>query len=156
MIAESDAVTDDLFESDAPAIPPGYEPMQWTRGFGRQIGPLYQRMESGDRYTRAFLVGEHHTNGMMNCHGGMLMAFADTAFGHAISMRKHDHYWVTVRLLTDFLSSARLGEWVEGTGEIVGEDGDLFTVQGRVWCGARTIMTGTGVFKTLGRRSTKR
>jgi len=149
-------MTDDLLESEMSAIPPGYEPMQWTRGFGRQIGPLYQRNAPDGSYTRAFLVSEHHTNGMMNCHGGMLMAFADTAFGHAVSMYRRDHYWVTVRLLTDFLSSAKLGDWVEGTGGIAGIEDDLFTIKGRVWCGERTIMTGTGIFKTLGPRAQKR
>jgi acyl-coenzyme A thioesterase PaaI-like protein len=145
-------MTDDLLEGDTPAIPPGYAPLQWMRGFGRQMGPLYQKIDPDGGCTRAFLVCEHHTNGMMNCHGGMLMAFADTAFGHAVSIRKRDHYWVTVRLLTDFLSPANLGDWVEGTGEIAGEEDDLFTVRGRVWCGARTIMTGTGIFKSLGPR----
>jgi uncharacterized protein (TIGR00369 family) len=145
-------MTDDLLEGDTPAIPPGYEPLQWMRGFGRQMGPLYQKIDPDGTCTRAFLVCEHHTNGMMNCHGGMLMAFADTAFGHAVSMRKRDHYWVTVRLLTDFLSPANLGDWVEGSGEIASQEDDLFTVRGRVWCGARTIMMGTGIFKSLGPR----
>jgi uncharacterized protein (TIGR00369 family) len=145
-------MTDDLLEDDAPAIPPGYRRMDWFRGFGRQIGPLYERIEDDGHYTRAFLVCEHHTNGMMNCHGGMLMAFADTAFGHAVSMKARDRYWVTVRLLTDFISAAKLGDWVEGNAEVVGIVDDLYTVQGRIWCGARTIMSGTGVFKTLGKR----
>ncbi|HTW33384.1 MAG TPA: PaaI family thioesterase [Rhizomicrobium sp.] len=145
-------MTDDLFESDLPTVPAGYEPMQWTRGFGRQIGPLYQRTGADGSYARAFLVCEHHTNGMMNCHGGMLMAFADTAFGHAVSMKCADHYWVTVRLVTDFLSAAKLGDWVEGSGDVAGIDDDLYTVKGRIWCGDRTIMTGTGIFKTLGKR----
>jgi acyl-coenzyme A thioesterase PaaI-like protein len=149
-------VTDDLLDDDSPVIPAGYEPMQWNRGFGRQIGPLYQKTDADGRYTRAFLVCEHHTNGMMNCHGGMLMAFADTAFGHAVSMRKRDHYWVTVRLLTDFVSAANLGDWVEGSGEVAGEQDDLFTVQGRIWCGGRTILTGTGIFKSLGPRPARR
>ncbi len=50
-------------------------------------------------------------------------------------------YWVTVRLLTDFLSGAKIGEWVEGTAEVVGREDDFFTVQGRIWSGDRTIMT---------------
>lgn len=145
-------MTDDLLDADVPTIPEGYELMQWTRGFGRQIGPLYQKDNKDGTYARAFLVCEHHTNGMMNCHGGMLMAFADTAFGHAVSAMRHDHCWVTVRLVTDFISAAKLGDWVEGTATVVGVDDDLFTVQGRIWCGERTIMTGTGVFKTLGQR----
>ncbi len=149
-------MTDDLLEGDAPAVPAGYELMQWTRGFGRQIGPLYQKDGKDGSYARAFYVCEHHTNGMMNCHGGMLMAFADTAFGHAVSMTRRDHYWVTVRLLTDFISAAKLGDWVEGTADVVSIEDDLFTVKGRIWCGERTLMTGTGIFKTLGPRPTRR
>ncbi|MGH6871438.1 MAG: PaaI family thioesterase [Rhizomicrobium sp.] len=149
-------MTDDLLEDDAPAIPEGYRRMDWFRGFGRQIGPLYERLGGEAGYTRAFLVCEHHTNGMMNCHGGMLMAFADTAFGHAVSLRKRNHYWVTVRLVTDFLSAARLGDWVEGNALVVGDEDDVFTVKGNIWSGGRTLMTGTGVFKTLGQRPERR
>ena len=149
-------MTDDLLDDDVPAIPQGYRRMDWFRGFGRQIGPLYERIEPDGSYRRAFLVCEHHTNGMGNCHGGMLMAFADTAFGHAVSMRKRNHYWVTVRLVTDFVSAAKLGDWVEGTAVIAGVDNDLFTVKGRIWCGEREIMTGTGIFKSLGQRPERR
>ena len=149
-------MTDDLLEDEAPVIPAEFKRMDWFRGFGRQIGPLYERFDGGEKYVRAFLVCEHHTNGMQNCHGGMLMAFADTAFGHAVSMRARDHYWVTIRLVTDFLSAAKLGDWVEGTGEIVGVEDDVYTVQGRIWSGERTLMTGTGIFKTLGKRPHRR
>lgn len=149
-------MTDDLLAEDAIAIPAGYRRMDWFRGFGRQIGPLYEADGPEGGYRRAFLVCEHHTNGMHNCHGGMLMAFADTAFGHAVSLARPAHYWVTARLMTDFLASAHLGDWVEGAGEVVGVDGDLFTVTGRIWTGTRTLMTGTGIFKTLGTRPQRR
>ncbi|MBU6372135.1 MAG: PaaI family thioesterase [Alphaproteobacteria bacterium] len=128
-------------------LPPGYHVMNWTRGFGRSIGPLYEKYENG-WYTRAFLVEEHHTNGMQNAHGGMLMSFADMAFGHAVSFEA-SHWWVTVRLTCDFVSGAHLGDWVEGTGEIVGREDNLFTVRGRIWVGDRTVMTGGGVFKAI-------
>lgn len=144
-------MTDDLIEEHQPAIPDGFERMNWFQGFGRQIGPLYERIQADGSYVRAFLVGEHHTNGMRNCHGGMLMAFADMAFGHAISINTH-RYWVTVRLVTDFISAAKIGEWVEGTGEIVGAEDDIYTVRGKIWVADRTIMSGTGVFKALGER----
>ena len=141
-------MTDDLTEAQGGRIPPSFANMNWTHGFGRSVGPMFERVE-GLSYVRAFRVSDHHTNGMMNCHGGMLMAFADVAFGHVVSLRTGGRFWVTVRLLTDFLSAARLGDWVEGTGELVGRDGDLFVVQGRIWCGERTILTGTGTFKML-------
>jgi uncharacterized protein (TIGR00369 family) len=144
-------MTDDLLDEEKFTIPAGFQLMQWSRGFGRTIGPFYERTEKDGGFMRAFLVAEHHTNGMQNCHGGMLMAFADTVWGHSISTRK-SHYWVTVRMLTDFVSAARLGEWVEGTSELVASDSDMYTVKGRIWTGDRTIMTGTGVFKSIGAR----
>ncbi len=145
-------MTDDLLADRAYEIPEGFVQMNWVRGFGRQMGPLFERIEPDGEYVRGFYVAEHHANGMNNCHGGMLMAFADVAFGHCVSIKHPDHFWVTVRLLTDFVSAARLGDWVEGTGEITGEDGDVISVRGRIWSGDRTVMTGTGVFKLLGVR----
>jgi acyl-coenzyme A thioesterase PaaI-like protein len=130
--------------------PPGYVPLEWRRGFARQIAPLYRRQHN-DAFTMGFRVEDHHTNGMSNAHGGMLMTFADMAWGHIVSVETSS-YWVTVRLTCDFLSSAHLGEWVEGGGEVLSRADDLFVVRGRVWCGERVLITGTGVFKPIQRR----
>jgi len=143
-------MADDLPADTAFAPPPGYQPLNWFQGFGRAIGPLYERPD-GEGYVRGFLVSDYHTNGMGNCHGGMLTAFADMAFGHVVSLRLSRH-WVTVRLLADFLSGAKVGDWVEGTGELAGIEGDFVTVKGRIWVGDRTILSGTGIFKALGKR----
>ncbi len=133
------------------AIPAGFKPLSTTQGFALQIGPLFQKLEADGAYVRAFRVGPQHTNGMNNAHGGMLMAFADMAFGHVISVR-HRQWWITVRLLCDFVGPAQVGAWVEGQGEILGVRGDLYTVRGRIWVGDRTIMTGDGLFKAVARR----
>ncbi len=148
-------MTDDLLEETQLAVPDGFRRMEWFQGFGRQIGPLYQRDSGDGTYIRVFPVCEHHTNGMGNCHGGMLMAFADMVFGHAVTLRAN-RYWVTVRLLTDFVSGAKKGEWVEGTAEVVGEEDGFYSVKGRIWAGGRTIMSGTGLFKALGPRPKKK
>jgi hypothetical protein len=42
-------MSDDLTDAQAAAIPEGYSQLNWSRGFGRQIGPLYeQRGGPGD------------------------------------------------------------------------------------------------------------
>ena len=84
-------MTDDLLEEYAPEIPDGYVRMNWFQGFGRVVGPMYERVNADKTYTRAFLVGEPHTNGMKNCHGGMLMAFADMA-GISIAVLPPSYY----------------------------------------------------------------
>jgi len=145
-------MSDDLTDAQAAAIPEGYSPLNWSRGFGRQIGPLYEHRAGPGEATLGFRVEEHHTNGLGNCHGGMLMSFADMAWGRIISLRK-SYTWVTVRLNCDFLSGARLGDFVEGRGELLAEQDLVFTVRGRIWAGERTLMTGTGVFKALAPRA---
>ncbi len=145
------AMADDLNDTQTSTVPAGYAPLPWHRGFGRMVGPLYEGTAPDGAYRRAFRVEEHHANGMGNAHGGMLMTFADVAWGHAVSSG-HDQWWVTVRLTCDFLSSPALGEWVEGTGTIIGQAGSLYTVRGRVWTGERTLLTGTGTFKVIPRR----
>jgi uncharacterized protein (TIGR00369 family) len=149
-------MSDDILDSEPFAVPAGFTPLNWRRGFGQVMGTLYERMEADGGFTRAFLVEERHTNGMQNCHGGMLMAFADMVFGHSVSLTKRDRHWVTIRMLTDFLSPARLGDWVEGTSQIVGQNGDLYTSRGRLWVGERVVMTGTGIFKFAAPRKTSR
>ena len=141
-------MSDDLTDAQTGDIPPGYSLLNWSRGFGRQIGPLYERYDDQGVCTLAFRVEEHHTNGMANCHGGMLMSFADMAWGRVVTNQRQIG-WVTVRLTTDFLSGAHMGDWVEGASDIISEQDDVFTIRGRIWCGDRTLITGTGVYKGI-------
>jgi len=143
-------MTDDLDRSQTFDLPEGYRLLPWHRGFGRQVGPLFEK-RGPDGITRAFRVEEHHTNGMMNAHGGMLMTFADMAWGAAVESDE-DSWWVTIRLLCDFLSGAKHGEFVEGKARIVAEEANVYTVEGRIWTGERTLLTGSGIFKVIERR----
>jgi len=143
-------MSDDV-QGAVPLPPPeGYQPLDWTRGFGRAIGPLYRRTAAGGT-TTGFRVEGHHTNGLQNTHGGMLMTLADMAWGNVVSYER-SVFWVTVRLVCDFLEPAKIGEWVEGGGVVMSEDNGLYVVQGRLWAGERTLMVGSGVFKALGPR----
>lgn len=133
---------------DMTDIPDGYRLIDWRAGFSAIVGPFYEKTGPNGAYARAFRVSANQTNGLGNAHGGMLLTFADMAFGNAVNAQR-SLWWVTVRLTCDFLSSAKIGDWVEGSAEIIGQEEDLFTVRGRVWVGERTVMTGQGVFKGL-------
>ncbi len=143
-------MSDDIAAPAQFEIPEGYAALDWRRGFAHHIGPLYRRQTAAG-FTMGFRVEPHHTNGMSNAHGGMLMSFADMAWGQVVSVETSS-YWVTVRLMLDFLSSAHLGDWVEGEGEVLSREDDLFVVRGRIWAADRTLITGTGVFKPIQRR----
>jgi acyl-coenzyme A thioesterase PaaI-like protein len=78
-------MSDDVAAPAEFEVPEGYAAFDWRRGFVRQIGPLYRRHRNGVD-TMGFRVEVHHTNGMTNAHGGMLMTFADMAWGHVVSV----------------------------------------------------------------------
>lgn len=145
------AMSDDLTRNQTYEIPEGFVPLPWHRGFGRQVGPLFEK-RGEDGLIRGFRVGEHHTNGMDNAHGGMLMTFADMAWGGAVESDE-DTWWVTIRLVCDFLSGAKRGAWIEGQGEVVSQVDGIYTVKGRIWSGEKTLMTGTGIFKVIEKRT---
>lgn len=132
----------------AKPIPDGFRQLPWRSGYGLAVGPMYERDEADGGFTRAFRVAAHHLNTLNNCHGGMLMGFADVSFGHAISHRTGRN-WITVRLVLDFIAGAPFGAWVEGTGKVVAEDGAFRTIQGKLWTGDTLIATGTGIFKVI-------
>jgi acyl-coenzyme A thioesterase PaaI-like protein len=143
-------MSDDIAAPQQFDVPEGYVALDWRRGFVHQIGPLYRRQQAS-AYSMGFRVEDHHTNGMKNAHGGMLMSFADMAWGHVVSVETSS-YWVTVRLTIDFLSIAHIGDWVEGASDVLSKEDDLYIVRGRVWTADRTLMSGTGVFKPIQRR----
>lgn len=142
-------MSDNLTPAQASHAPEGFVMQPWERGFGRTTGPFYALTTPDGRSRMGFRVLEHHANGMNNCHGGMLVSFADMAWGHQLFRSRENTMWVTVRLVTDFLSGGQMGDWLEGDSEVLSEQGDMVTVRGRIWCGERTVMTGTAVYKAL-------
>ena len=138
---------------DPESLPPpeGYTLLTWTRGFGRQVGPLFYKTWPDGKRTFGLRIEDRHLNGLSNAHGGLLMTLADVAWGNVITVQR-SAWWVTVRLTCDFLASAKPGEWVEAGSEILSSEGDLYSVRGKVWCGERLLLTGTGLFKSMGKR----
>ncbi|MCC6382702.1 MAG: PaaI family thioesterase [Dehalococcoidia bacterium] len=130
--------------------PDGFQPAPGV-GFEDLIGPLFRREVDGiARF--GFRVAAGHVNGRNAVHGGMLVAFADMAWGKPLAVHGYDAGWATVRLTTDFIAPAPLGAWVEASSAIIGRDGDLFTVRGEVHAGDQVLLTGSAIYKGFRRR----
>jgi uncharacterized protein (TIGR00369 family) len=96
-----------------PQVPAGF-----TRHFRRSPltepwEPLYSR-----RTDKAVILGfradENHTNSRGFVHGGLITALADNAMGLSCSAALGgDARLVTISLGIDFLSVARIGQWIE-------------------------------------------
>lgn len=85
------ATTPETPPQAAADIPAGYRLLPPRSPFMGLVGPLYGRIDRG-RPELAFRVEPRHANTMGTCHGGMLLAFADTAMSfeaiHALGGRR--------------------------------------------------------------------
>ena len=97
-------------------IPDGFAPIDKPSSFGQLIGPVYERPEDDGMFVRALRVEDKHTNLGGVVHGGVLMSFADVILG-TVSYRHAGRPGMSVRLVSDFVSPARVGDWLEGRGD---------------------------------------
>ena len=128
--------------------PEGYEVCE-DRSFNTYVGPLFFRAENGESHA-LFEVKEHHLNFGGVVHGGMLMTFADMVMGQTVRRAMGETRCSTVSLNCDFVASAKLGEWVQGTARIVRKTRSILFVAGEVYTEERTILTASGLWKVLG------
>ncbi len=94
---------------------------------------------------RAFYVAEHPLNSAGVVAGGMLTSFLDLVLGRVAAARGPTRS--TVRLVTDFLGPAKLGDWIEGEGELIRRTERLAFVNGLLRVGERPIARPSTIFR---------
>ncbi len=104
---------------DAPAGPPtGFEPHERRSPVTDPWQPLYSRAD-GESVAIGLRADDQHCNGRGFVHGGVLASLADNAMGlsvvHVARVRDGsiDASGVTLNLSIDYVSVARLGDWIE-------------------------------------------
>ena len=134
----------------APEPPEGFTAS--ARGpYTTHNGPFFHRTAEDGSFEHAFHALKRHCNGMGIVHGGMLTTFLDGVLARAV-WNATGGASVTVHLSVDFLSMARAGDWVFGTGHVTRKARDLVFVEGRVHTAHREVLRGSGVFKPVRRR----
>ena len=120
-------------------IPEGFERHFRRSGLTDPWEPLYSR-QLDDRVQIGLVLAEPHCNSRGLVHGGLIAALADNAMGLSCGValraagRDVSHGLVTVSLGTDYLGSAKLGEWLLIDPEPVKVGGSI--------CFARAIIRG--------------
>lgn len=122
------------------------------RGFIDLVGPLWIREQSGGR-SYGFLAEPKHVNRIGVVQGGMLMTFADRAMGLSAWEAMAQRPCVTVQFDAQFVTSARIGEFVEAQCEVVRRARTLVFMRGTLLADSRVVATASGVWKLLGGRS---
>jgi acyl-coenzyme A thioesterase PaaI-like protein len=133
-------------------IPSGFEPAGFTPGFLDHGGPYYLGPSvDGVRPKAPRIVGlrimPHHINYQDAAHGGVISTFADVALSHAVYDAERPRLAPsTVTLTVNYLSGARLGDWLEARVRIDRLGGRTAYTSGGIWCGEEQIATMSGVF----------
>ena len=130
--------------------PEGYVLAARRGPFTTHNGPLYLREEEGS-FVQGIRLRDRHCNGAAIVHGGMLLTFVDGVMG-VMAFRETGTLCVTIRMVSDFLSPARAGEWLDGRGVVTRvEDGFAFC-EGMLYVGHRDVLKASGVFKLMHRK----
>lgn len=137
-------------EEDMPSNPPAGFLQSTMRGpYTSHNGPFFHRTtENG--FWHGVRVQKRHCNSRGITHGGMLMAFADGLLGTAVYLETKT-VALTVRMNSDFLSSARAGEWLEGTAWVTKATRSVAFCEAELLVGSRAVMKATGIFKLMTR-----
>ncbi|MCE2493138.1 MAG: PaaI family thioesterase [Alphaproteobacteria bacterium] len=128
-------------------IPPGFEAYYHPGPFGELVGPYYHKDLSDGGFIRAFRALEKHINQVGLVQGGMLCTFTDQLI--TTSLIRAGIEAVTVNLNISFMSSVKLGEWVEGLSEITREGGRVVWARGVLTSGDKTVLTAQGLWQKV-------
>jgi uncharacterized protein (TIGR00369 family) len=93
--------------------PEGFVVIPELQSFSDCLQPLYRRIE-GESVSIGFVVDRQHSNSMGICHGGALSTLADIAAATGVivvSARRGGT--PTINLAMDFISAARMGQWIQ-------------------------------------------
>lgn len=132
-----------------PKVPEGFVPANFSPGFLDHSGPYYLKEGQGAPIVGIRIMSQH-MNYIGSAHGGVLATLADVALSLAVYVSEEPRLPVsTVNMATNFLSAARLGEWIEAVGTIDRVGKTLAHAHGSIRCADRTLMTMSAVFKII-------
>ena len=117
-------------------------------GFIGLVGPLLRRAW-GDYDEYGFVAEPKHANLNNVVQGGMLMTFADRAFGPT-AWQVAGRSTATIQFDMQFVSAAQIGEFIETQPEVVRRTSALVFMRGTLFTGSRIVATAHGVRKILG------
>jgi len=107
-------------------------------GFSDCLQPLYRRIE-GESVSIGLVVDRQHSNSLGICHGGALSTLADIAAATGVNVASERQGGTpTINLAMDFISSARMGQWIQA-------DIHLVTVKRRFGFSSGAIISTDGV-----------
>ncbi len=134
----------------------GFEPHFRKSDFTNPWEPIYSRILE-DRIQLGLVADTPHTNSRGFVHGGLIAALSDNAMGLSCSVVLGTQSGlVTVNLVTDFVSTARIGQWVLFDTEVIKTGRTLCFAQCLVTADGKPVARTNATFSVVGSKDTKR
>ena len=135
-------------------VPSGFERHFRRSGLTDPWEPLYSR-KLEDRVQMGLYLAEQHCNSRGLVHGGLIAALSDNAMGlscvaalNAVG-RDAGQGLVTVSLGTDYLGSAKLGEWLLIDPEPIKVGGSICFARAMISANDKPVAMANSTFKIL-------
>ena len=115
--------------------------------------PIYADIR-GDRWVLAVEVREPHTNSRGGPHGGLIAALADNAMGLSCgvvlgSVGIVSSGLITVSLGVDYLSAAKLGQWLEFDTDFIKPGKSICYAEATVRADGKPVARARATFKVV-------
>jgi uncharacterized protein (TIGR00369 family) len=114
-------------------------------------GPFYYRSDKNGTQRTAFRAQNKHLNNSGFVHGGCLMAFADFSLFWIAHENIRDFPAVTASFNSEFIDSAKEGDMLEATGEVVRAAASLIFVRGLISIVGNPILSFSAILKKVRR-----
>jgi acyl-coenzyme A thioesterase PaaI-like protein len=135
------------------ANPDSLKAAGWERvelgGFSGVAGPFWLRVENGRRALGLILEDHHCNNHIGTVHGGLVMTFADMGLGLAVSDALGHNRCATLSLQNQFVSVARVGEFITCKAEVIRTTKQIVFVRGFIVADERVVASSDGMWKII-------
>lgn len=118
-------------------------------GFSGVAGPFWMRTDNGRRSLGLFIEDRHCNNHLGTVHGGLVMTFADMGLGVAVSDALGHNRCATISMQTQFISVARVGEFITCKAEIIRATKQIVFVRGFILADERIVASADGMWKVM-------
>ena len=127
-------------------------------GFNGLVGPIAFARAADDAWQARLELEPRHMNSRGVCHGGVLLALADTAMGTATYEAGGQHPCATIELGGHFLAPAMQGQAALALVRQERRTRELSFMSAEIHAGGRVVMRASGIWKYLasGRPGTPR
>jgi uncharacterized protein (TIGR00369 family) len=140
-----------MHNTEAPPADAGWEPITGSGPFTIHVGKIFQTriaLEPNEPMRYGFRVQAHQCNPREVCHGGMLATFLDIALARGSRAALNiQGATPTVSMTLDYLSPARLGDWIESRVQLVHRARKTAFMQAVLWGPEAPVLRGSGIFR---------